>query len=186
MLPTAEMQCVAFDGFDLIARGGPGDVIEGLKSVQDDGRVATVFEMETGHIVEFDLRGGVQDILARLPVEAHAKKGPGRPKLGVASREVTLLPRHWQWLATQPGGASVSLRKLVESAMRSAEAPDRVRKAKEATYRFMTTLAGNLDQYEEAVRHLFNANAAAFERATAHWPADVRQISNEMARAAWS
>ena len=59
-------------------------------------------------------------------------RGPGRPKLGVVAREVTLLPRHWEWLAEQRGGASVALRKLVEDAQRAGESSDHVREAQKA------------------------------------------------------
>ena len=88
------------------------------------------FDDETGRSVEVDTRGTEQEIRARFDpvpgaaeasgrnpaVETAVPRGPGRPKLGVIAREITLLPRHWEWLASQPGGASVALRKLVEAA----------------------------------------------------------------------
>ena len=101
-------------------------------------------------------------------------RGPGRPKLGVVAREVTLLPRHWEWLAQQPGGASVAIRKLVEEARRTGEDRDRVRQAQEAAYRFMSAMAGNKPHYEDAIRALFAGEAARFEKLIAEWPADVR------------
>ena len=101
-------------------------------------------------------------------------RGPGRPKLGVIAREITLLPRHWEWLAQQPGSASVALRRLVEEARRSGEDNDRVRRAQDAAYRFMSAMAGNRPHYEEAIRALFANDAARFRELIAEWPADVR------------
>ncbi|MFZ3219329.1 MAG: DUF2239 family protein, partial [Rhodoferax sp.] len=100
--------------------------------------------------------------------------GPGRPSLGVVAREVTLLPRHWDWLGRQTGGASVALRKLVETARRSQEAEDRVRQARAVGYKFMSTMAGHAPGFEEASRALFAGDHTAFETHTAAWPADVR------------
>ena len=93
-----------------------------------------------------------------------APRGPGRPKLGVVAREITLLPRHWDWLAQQPGGASVAIRKLVEEARRTGEDEDRLRQAREAAYRFMSVMAGNRPHYEDAIRALFAGDPAAFRR----------------------
>jgi hypothetical protein len=101
-------------------------------------------------------------------------RGPGRPKLGVVAREVTLLPRHWEWLASQPGGASVALRKLVEVARRSSEVKDRVRQAGAVAYRFMSTMAGHEPGFEEASRALFAGDQAGFEALIAAWPVDVQ------------
>src|SRR5690606_37999937 len=121
------------------------------------------------------------DLLRRLaePVAAEAPRpaaprGPGRPKLGVVAREVTLLPRHWDWLAAQPGGASVALRRLVDEARRAAVDGDRRRAAQEAAYRFMQAMAGNEAGYEEAARALFAGDIARFEEHSLHWPDDVR------------
>ena len=122
---------------------------------------------------------GRQTELAALP-EPPAR-GRGRPKLGVTAREVTLLPRHWDWLAAQPGGASVALRKLVEDARRVSTNGDRRRVAQEAAYRFMQALAGDLPGYEEATRALFAGDFARFEEHTAHWPDDVREHAGLLA-----
>ena len=103
-----------------------------------------------------------------------AARGPGRPKLGVVAREVTLLPRHWEWLASQPGGASVALRKLVEQARRTSEVKDRVRHASAVGYKFMSTMAGHEPGFEEASRALFAGDQAGFEAQIAGWPADVQ------------
>jgi hypothetical protein len=113
------------------------------------------------------------------------KRQPGRPKLGVVAREVTLLPRHWQWLNAQPGGASVTLRKLVELARRSTRDSDRARQAQEAAYRFMTAMAGNEPGYEEATRALFAADRERYEALIRNWPMDVRTYATALAKDAF-
>ena len=114
-----------------------------------------------------------------------APRGPGRPKLGVVAREVTLLPRHWEWLARQPGGASVAIRKLVEAASRTGEDKDRIRQAQEAAYRFMSVTAGNRPHYEEAIRALFAGDASRFEQRIAEWPDDIRAHTSRLAERAF-
>lgn len=126
-----------------------------------------------GRSVDFDLSGGPDDLVRRLAVAAEAPRGRGRPKLGVVAREVTLLPRHWDWLASQPGGASVALRKLVEAARRAAEGPDRIRASREAAYRFASAMGGNLPGFEEAMRALFAGDDSGFEARIEAWPADI-------------
>ena len=180
MNPTPEPDCLAFAGHEMIGRGSPREVLAAVKAASDQGRAVLVFDRATGRTVEFDLRGDLETALARLPEaapesETPTKRGPGRPRLGVTAREVTLLPRHWDWLADQPGGASVALRKLVETALRVAEGPDRARKARDAAYRFMTALAGDLPGYEDAVRALFAGDEKALERAVTGWPQGVRE-----------
>src|SRR3546814_490284 len=121
---------------------------------------------------------GVQTCALPISV-AEAPRGRGRPKLGVTAREVTLLPRHWDWLAAQPGGASVALRKLVEQAMRDDRQTRRA--AQEAAYRVMTALAGDLPGYEEAIRALFAGDRQRFEQQIAGWPADLRDYVTRLA-----
>jgi hypothetical protein len=136
-----------------------------------------------------DFRGTPEQVLKRLAANAEAQaapdreapRGPGRPKLGVVAREVTLLPRHWDWLNSQPGGASVALRKLVEEARRANEGKDRVRRSQEAAYRFMSALAGNEAGFEEATRALFAGNRQRFDVEVASWPADVREHAQKLA-----
>lgn len=185
MIPTPEMNCAAFADAELLARGAPREVIAAVKAAADAGRAVLIFDLASGRTVEFDLRGDLAAATARLPEFEPARKGPGRPKLGVTAREVTLLPRHWDWLAGQPGGASVSLRKLVETAMREAEGPDRVRTAREAAYRFMTALAGDLPNYEAATRWLFAGDWTAFDAAVADWPEGVRETARTLAEGRW-
>lgn len=200
----------AFAGTRLIARGTPLDVALAVKAVQEKGESASVliFDDRDATQVEFDLRGRPADVAARLAADAawqaqtasetpqdaeneqeasdDAPRGRGRPKLGVVAREVTLLPRHWDWLAAQPGGASVVLRKLVETARHASEAKDRVRTSREAVHRFMTALAGNLPGYEEALRALYAGERARFEAWSVDWPVGVRDYVRELAQGAFA
>ena len=171
------VSCTAFAGDRRIASGAPRDVVPAVKAATEAGESVLIFDDADAKPVEFDLRGDLDAVLARLPVPVEEKRGPGRPKLGVTAREVTLLPRHWDWLAAQPGGASVAQRKHVEGALREPEGPDRARKAKEAAYRFMTAMAGDRPAYEAAVRALFADDWPGFDAATGGWPADVHEMA---------
>jgi hypothetical protein len=113
----------------------------------------------------------------------------GRPKLGVVAREVTLLPRHWDWLNTQPGGASASLRRLVEDARRSHADADARRVARERTFRFLNAVAGDRSGFEDAARLLFSDQPGAFEGLVAQmraWPADVQAYALALAGPAFA
>ena len=185
-MSAADVQsCTAFAGHRLIASGSPREVVSAVKVAVEAGERVLVFDDADARPVEFDLRGSLDDVLARLAPAEEPKRGPGRPRLGVTAREVTLLPRHWDWLAGQPGGASVALRKLVEGALRETEGPDRVRKGREAAYRFMTAVAGDLPGYEEATRMLFAGDASGFEVAVAGWPEVVRAHVRMLAGRTW-
>jgi uncharacterized protein len=113
-------------------------------------------------------------------------RGPGRPRLGVVAREVTLLPRHWDWLSSQPGGASVALRKLVEQARFANQGRDRRRRAQEAAYRFLSAMAGNEPGFEEAIRALFASKRERFNQMVKPWPRDVRDHAKKLAAAAFA
>jgi uncharacterized protein len=189
---------VAFDGDRRIAGGNLRDVARAAKEVLDRRKDAAilVFDGVTSGPVDIDFRGTVADVQARLPETADAPattedalpstpRGPGRPKLGVIAREVTLLPRHWDWLAQQSGGASVALRRLVEDARRSGEDIHRIRRAQEAAYRFMSAMAGNKPHYEDAIRALYANDRARFEKLIAAWPADVRDHALALAERAF-
>jgi hypothetical protein len=168
--PTSSF--TAFSGSRLVAHGDLASVAHAAHA--NRGGQPVVFDDTTGRTVELDLRGSVEDVVARLsPPSPLTKPTRGRPKLGVTAREVTLLPRHWEWLATQSGGASAALRRLVDQARRETGASDAVRQAQEATYRVMTTLAGDLPGYEEATRALFARDRARFDQLTEAWPADI-------------
>ena len=186
MTVPADRPLIAFAGDRLLARGPAVEVAASVKTATDAGEAVLVFDPADGRVIDLDVRGDMVEVLARLAAAPEPeKRGPGRPKLGVTAREVTLLPRHWDWLATQSGGASVALRKLVEGALKEAEGPDRVRRAREVTYRFMTAMAGDLAGYEEATRRLFAGDGAAFDAAVAVWPEGVREVVREMAKGAW-
>lgn len=176
MTIRADRPVFAFAGDRLVARGGLAEILPEVHAAVGTGEGVLVFDGPTGKVIDLDLRGSAQDAIARLtPAPEPEKRGPGRPKLGVTPREVTLLPRHWDWLAGQPGGASVALRKLVETALREAEGPDLARRARDATYAFMTALAGDKPGYEEAVRMLFAGDWAGFDAAITAWPMDVQE-----------
>ena len=169
MSVATDRPIVAFTGDRLIARGPLGEALPAIHAAAAAGRSPLVFDRVDGRVVDLDLRGALAEALARLgpaSVPPPEKRGPGRPKLGVVAREVTLLPRHWDWLAAQPGGASVALRKLVEGALKTGEGPDRARRAKETAYRFMTAMAGDLPGYEEATRRLFAGDVGLAFRLT--------------------
>ncbi|OJT98636.1 MAG: hypothetical protein BGN82_11405 [Alphaproteobacteria bacterium 65-7] len=152
------MTYTAFTGFERIASGSLAAVHAASREITG----ALIFDTETGRVVDVDPRFAPSENTPR----------PGRPRLGVTAREVTLLPRHWDWLATQPGGASVALRKLVEEASRNPKA--RIRARRDAAYRFATALVGNAPGYEEAIRALYAGNAEEFAAQIEGWPADVR------------
>lgn len=163
---------IAFDGMDVLAQGALADVAVVVRSHTRIHQTsnAVVYHCRTGAQVELDLRGTDDEITARYKPEGEPSRKAGRPKLGVVAREVTLLPRHWEWLAKQPGGASVTLRKLVEAQMRQDEARALRRAAQDGAYRLMTSVAGNAPDYEAAVRALFAADMPAFKAAIIAWP----------------
>jgi len=176
---------IAFHGARRIAAGGVIDVALGAKAVLDEDPAAAVLVFDPeARPVDIDFRGPPEAVRARLEARfAPPPRGPGRPKLGVIPREVTLLPRHWEWLSRQPGGASVALRKLVEQASR--DGTGRVRQAQEIAYRFMSAMAGDEPGFEEAARALFGGNRAHFEAMTTTWPKDVRTHALELAAGAF-
>jgi len=177
--------CVAFAGTRLIASGELATVARLAKATLDANANAQVLVLDaiTSEPVEVDFRGTAADVVGRLTPPPQAPRSPGRPKLGVVGREVTLLPRHWEWLSGQPGGASVTLRKLVDSARRSSGEQDRQRLAREAAYRFMVAIAGNEPGFEEASRALFAGDRERFDAAVESWPPDVRARARQLAAA---
>lgn len=170
----------AFKGDVILASGALEDVVPRVKAVLHAAPEASVlvFDDVTGQVVDLDLRGGAADVIARPNSQPQRR---GRPKLGVVAREVTLLPRHWDWLAAQPGGASNALRRLTESAMRATLLEGTLRARREAAYRFMTAMAGNLPGFEEAIRALFADNRVRFEECIRNWPADVQAYAQRLA-----
>jgi uncharacterized protein len=199
MNPLPDVPRIAFAGDRRIAAGDLHEVARAAKEALERSKDASilVFDGATSEPVELDLRGTLDDVMARLPADRAASgardiesevppnRGPGRPKLGVVAREITLLPRHWEWLARQTGGASVAIRKLVEEARRNSEDRDRVRAAQDAAYRFMSVMAGNKPHFEDAIRALFAPDPARFEQLIAAWPADVRDHASKLANRAF-
>lgn len=183
---------VAFAGHARVARGSLPEVAREIRILLDRGETApvAVFNGSTGAPVDLDLRGNPEEVAARVEerlraeaAETSRKAAPGRPRLGVVGREVTLLPRHWDWLAAQPGGASVTLRKLVEAARKESQGTVRIRRAQDHAYRFMSALAGDLPGFEEAIRALYAWDLAHFGTLIQGWPADVRDQALAMVEA---
>ena len=158
------MKCTAFLENRRMATGSLDEVVESVRGALESGAMVQIYDDTTGRVIDIDLR----------PKAAEEVRGVGRPKLGVVAREVTLLPRHWDWLGSQPGGASVALRKLVEEARRTRGDADRRRAAQEAAYRFMSAAGGDLPGFEEAARALFAYDRRRFGEMVAGWPEDVR------------
>jgi hypothetical protein len=162
------MSVTVFYKDEVIARGSPEEFAGALRGMEPLSRSSDLlaFDDETGAQVDLDLTG------------ASAPRPRGRPSLGVEAREVTLLPRHWQWLAKQPGGASVTLRKLVETAMKQGRSE---RECRDAAYRFLTVMVGDRPGYEEAIRALYAGDRTRFEAFGATWPEAVRDHARALA-----
>ncbi len=193
---TRQDHFTAFIGPRRLAAGALPDVALAVKAAMERDPLADalafrdphapvlVFDDVTGKVVDLDLRGSEAEVRARLTPAAPADEsaqGRGRPKLGVVAREVTLLPRHWEWLAARPGGASNALRRLVEDAMRADGSKERARSARDAAYRFMSAMAGDLPGFEEASRALFADDRDGFGQHSAPWPHDIASHARHMA-----
>lgn len=184
--------CCAFNQHQLIACGPLAEVARAAKLAIDAGANGPVliFDEQSSRPIELDFRGSADEVLARLaPAETAAvpaSRGPGRPKLGVTAREVTLLPRHWEWLAQQPGGASAVLRRLVEQAQRSGAPKQQVRLAMEAVERFMNAMTGDFAGHEEASRAFYRGEREQFAALIEQWPADVRDHLRRLVARAWA
>jgi len=176
----------AFVGEELIASGPLEKMVMGVKSEfdRDASTLFLIFEDETGRQVDFDLRGTLEQVLARA-FPRPQKTGPGRPKLGVTSREISLLPRHWAWLEGQPHGASAALRRLIDDARKLGPDEQRSRQAKEALVRMMSAMAGNMPGYEAACRSLYAGDRAEFEHLIQIWPRDIRTYLSRRANEAF-
>lgn len=165
----------AFDGAHQIA-GGDLETVARAVAASPDSQSALIFADQTGQRVEFDLSRGADAALAEYRARMEPTSPPrqrGRPKLGVVAREVTLLPRHWEWLAAQPGGASAALRRLIEETRRNTQGAGDARQAQEALYRVMSATAGDLPGFEDASRALFARDDAKLDSLIAAWPVDI-------------
>jgi uncharacterized protein len=189
MALTTAMPCIAFAGTSRLAQGTLREIAQAVKRAIDENpqQSILVFDAVTSAPIDLNLQGSEAEVLSRLDTlegegdgaesakaEAAARGKPGRPKLGVTPREITLLPRHWDWLGSQPGGASVALRKLLEQALRSTRDADRLRQQRDAAYRFIHAIAGNEPGFEAASRALFATDQAGFHATIETWPHDVR------------
>lgn len=197
MTDLLSRSCTVFAGSRRIAAGPFVEVAPQAAQADSSLGPVLVFDDATGAVVDLDLRGSAAEIRARLLEDAgrkataerqeqHSDRGSdkrtrGRPRLGVVAREVTLLPRHWEWLAAQPGGASQALRRLVEAARRADDGGSRRRASREAAYRFMSAMAGDLAGFEEAARALFAGDPAAFDERISGWPRDVAEHARKLA-----
>ncbi len=186
---------VVFDGTNLIARGRLTEIVRHGKALFDRGGVARIalYDDATGHPVDIDFTGTEAEVQAKLtahPVVGTAQPGPaekrkpGRPRLGVVSREISLLPRHWRWLSTQRGGASATLRRLVDTERKNGAGEDQVRRTIDSAYQFMLDIAGDLPDFEEASRSLFARDFAAFTNFIAPWPPGIQEQLNRYIRRA--
>ena len=195
----------AFCGHELLAAGALRDVARvvwrAVKDAEPHHGAVLVFDDATGRVIDFEMRGDERAMLAHVDVMLRMSQAAlvqtndatsgdsvdpvprprGRPKLGVVAREITLLPRHWEWLATQPGGASVALRKLVDAARRTHTDEDRTKAARDVAYRFMHAMAGDLTQFEEVIRALYRGDEARFRELIAAWPSDIAAYSTQLA-----
>ena len=187
MNETPLPSCTAFLGSRRVAFGPYGEVAPALAALDLTAGGLLVFDDTTGALVDYPWPPGHPGAAGDDPQRAAPAAAPqvGRPRMGVVAREVTLLPRHWEWLAQQPGGASAALRRLVEEARRTHADRDGWRQAKERAYRFMSAIAGGFAGFEEASRALFAQDAQAFARCIADWPADVQAHLAWLARDAF-
>lgn len=169
--------CTVFDGTRRLVSGPLEDIVPALRVATARGAAGPllIFDDVTGQVIDLPRPESLR------AAAAVAERPRGRPRLGVVGREVTLLPRHWDWLSTQPGGASVALRRLVDAARAAGGERERQRRAREAAYVFMSAIAGDLPGFEEAARALFAGDAARFARHVASWPADVRDHATRLA-----
>jgi hypothetical protein len=173
----------AFAGNRRIVSGDLKAMLLETKALIDRGEsdAILIFEDESGRQVDFDFRGTADEVIER----AIPRPGPGRPRLGVVSREVTLLPRHWDWLEQQPSGISAALRRLVDDARKRKAGEEARRLAKQAVSRLMSALAGDRPGFEEASRALFADDRKRFAHLIGGWPKDVRQHLLQLTLAAF-
>ncbi len=190
--PTAPatIPCTAFAGTTCIGSGDIAEIAQKAKILldRDESTAVTIFSDLTGGVMDVEFRGTAADVARWVEAAyrpAPPPRGPGRPKLGVVAREVTLLPRHWDWLATQPGGASVALRRLVEDARRTSGGKDRIRGSQAAAYKFMSAMAGNEPGFEEATRALFAGHMERFDELVGRWAEDVAKHARRLATGAF-
>lgn len=183
----------AFEGDKLFSHGSLAEVVTKIKKRLGKAQNAPmlIFSDATGATIDFNFQGTEKEIAKRLAVFVAGKsprptEGPGRPRLGVVSREISLLPRHWEWLATQPGGASATLRRLVEDGAKRAVGSTSTKQAQERAHKFMSSVAGDRPGYEEALRALYRRDRKGFSTQIASWPEDLQGYVQKLAKSAFA
>lgn len=185
-------KCMAFLGAEVQREGAFLDVLAALKAhdMKEIRNHVRIFDFNSGKEFEVDWRGSLSDVIERYESKfgqtTPATSGPGRPKLGVTSKPLTLLPKHWEWLALQPGGGSATVRALIDEAMKSADVEATPEQAKETAYKFMTVIAGDLSHYEEALRALYKNDEALFDLLVSKWPKGVQKHVKRLAKGAFA
>lgn len=171
----------AFKGNRLLVRGNLQEVAIKIKKHLGSAINSDILLISdaSGKLMDINFQGTQQEVLKRLEPyisseEAGTAGGPGRPKLGVVSREISLLPRHWEWLASQPGGASATIRTLVEEARKKSLGTHNLKSVQERVYKVMALLAGDAQGYEEALRALYKRDKKVFLQNIRDWPQDVK------------
>lgn len=192
MKPNIDTICIAFSGDIKISSGPILKVAEATKKhlIKKPNSDIQIFDHDTGQFLEVDFRGSLSQVVERMKksfiIETEKIRGPGRPKLGVVSKEITLLPKHWDWLNLQANGASGSIRKLIDEAMKRNVAKDELKRSQNSVYKFMTIMAGNYPLYEEALRAFYANDNAKFKYIITNWPKDVRDHLLKMTDQIWS
>ncbi|MDH6368872.1 hypothetical protein M2444_000650 [Paenibacillus sp. PastF-3] len=105
-----------FLGVGVVASGSLQHVVTTVKDALDDRDLTQllIFDDTTGKQIDIDFRGKTDDVLKRLgeqfgdlpdmEMNNQPTRRVGRPKLGVVSGEVTLLPKDWEWLKSNLEG----------------------------------------------------------------------------------
>lgn len=182
---SSRLTFTVFAGETRLAGGNPADVARAIKAVLQGGerRILRVFRDHDAMPATFDATLDV-DAISNALLETRGgsgRRGQGRPRLGVFAREVTLLPRHWAWLSAQPGGASVTLRKLVDAASHAPFADREERPEAAGLDRFVTAMASMLPWNKEALRAFMLGEEERFVAISENWPADLRDYARQLA-----
>ena len=178
----------AFENTELFHQGSLSEVVLKIKDQigKADNSSIVIFSDSTGKTIDFNFQGSKKDVLKRLEIftseDSSISTGPGRPKIGVVSREISLLPQHWEWLATQPGGASAILRRLVDEAKKKSSGQASVKSIQEKVHRFLSAIAGDFEGFEEALRAFYRKDKEQFLSHMRSWPKDVREHAMDLSK----
>jgi len=172
-----------FNGYQRIYQGDLQGLIQQINT-KNANTTFLIFNDSTGKILDINFNGSAdqiyQSVILTYPELELKPKTRGRPKLGVVAKEITLLPRHWEWLAEQRGGASATLRRLIDQARKATLAESQQRKMHERTYQFLNAIAGNLPNYEECLRALFANDLVTFKKYLTEWPKDIQAYAEQL------